>query len=68
MQEASRLLRTHPRAKIAAIAELVGLDGAGNFFRTFRRFFGESPKTHRQGAARPDEVALTDDESARESA
>jgi LacI family transcriptional regulator len=50
MQEASRLLRTHPRAKIAAIAELVGLDGAGNFFRTFRRFFGESPKVHREGA------------------
>lgn len=51
MQEASRLLRTHPRAKIAAIAELVGLDGAGSFFRTFRRFYGESPSIHRQGSA-----------------
>ncbi|HEX2860459.1 MAG TPA: DNA-binding transcriptional regulator [Lacunisphaera sp.] len=50
MQEASRLLRTHPRAKVAAIAELVGLDGTGTFFRTFRRFFGESPRVHRLGA------------------
>ncbi len=50
MQEASRLLRTHPRAKVADIAGLVGLDGAGTFFRTFRRFFGESPRVHRQNA------------------
>jgi LacI family transcriptional regulator len=50
MQEASRLLRTHPRAKIGAIAELVGLDGTGTFFRTFRRFFGQSPGEHREAA------------------
>jgi LacI family transcriptional regulator len=68
MQEASRLLRTHPRAKIAAIAELVGLDGARSFFRTFRRFFGESPGLHRQGAARSDRRAAEPEESARESA
>jgi LacI family transcriptional regulator len=68
MQEASRLLRTHPRAKVAAIAELVGLDGAGSFFRSFRRFFGESPKVHRQGAARAPDPALDRDESARETA
>ncbi len=68
MQEASRLLKAHPRAKIAAIAELVGLDGAGNFFRTFRRFFGESPKVHRLGGAQADEAALVQAEPARESA
>jgi LacI family transcriptional regulator len=68
MQEASRLLRAHPRAKIAAIAELVGLDGAGSFFRTFRRFFGESPSLHRQGVAGSDSRALATDEPARESA
>ena len=68
MQEASRLLRAHPRAKIAAIAELVGLDGAGNFFRTFRRFFGESPKVHRLGTARTDGAPVSSEESTRESA
>jgi LacI family transcriptional regulator len=68
MQEASRLLRTHPRAKISAIAELVGFDGAGSFFRVFRRFFGESPSVHRQGTARGDEVELASEISARESA
>lgn len=67
MHEASRLLRTHPRAKIAAIAELVGLDGAGSFFRTFRRFFGESPSTHRQGESRSGNTTEVE-ESARESA
>jgi LacI family transcriptional regulator len=68
MQEASRLLRTHPRTKIAAIAELVGLDGAGSFFRIFRRFFGESPTLHRQGVAPADGRVVEPDESARESA
>jgi LacI family transcriptional regulator len=68
MQEASRLLKTHPRAKIAAIAELVGLDGAGSFFRAFRRFFGESPKTHRKGAERSNEVSVPRGEPERESA
>lgn len=68
MQEASRLLRTHPRAKIAAIAELVGLDGAGTFFRTFRRFFGESPNHHRRGSAPGRTSAEELADSARESA
>jgi hypothetical protein len=51
MQEASRLLTTYPRAKIAEIAELAGFAGAGNFFRTFRRFFGLSPQAHRARVA-----------------
>jgi LacI family transcriptional regulator len=51
MHEASRLLRAHPRAKVADIAELVGLERAGTFFRIFRRFFGESPTLHRQVVA-----------------
>ncbi|BET68874.1 DNA-binding transcriptional regulator [Opitutales bacterium ASA1] len=50
MQEASRLLCTHPRAKVADVAALVGVEGAVTFFRTFRRFFGESPREHRQNA------------------
>lgn len=49
MQEASRLLRTYPRAKVGDIADLVGFEGRDAFFRTFRRFFGESPKAHRLG-------------------
>lgn len=53
MEEASRLLRTHARAKVADIAGLVGLGGEATFFRTFRRFFGESPGEHRLAATRP---------------
>lgn len=68
MQEASRLLRTHPRAKVANIAELVGFDGAGTFYRTFRRFFGESSKAHRQSAVLAAGIAVEAKESARESA
>jgi LacI family transcriptional regulator len=67
MQEASRLLRAHPRAKVAAVAELVGLDGTGTFFRTFRRFFGESPKVHRLGPTRAP-LATEAGEPTRESA
>ena len=52
MQEASRLLRTHARARVADIAGLVGLGGEAAFFRTFRRYFGESPGEHRLAAAR----------------
>jgi LacI family transcriptional regulator len=51
MQEAARLLTAHPRAKSADIAALVGLAGAGNFFRTFRRFYGMTPRDHREHAA-----------------
>ncbi len=51
MYEASRLLTTHARAKCSDIAALVGLGGGRNFFRTFRRFFGRSPKAHREWAA-----------------
>ena len=47
MREASRILRTHPRAKSSEVAALVGIAGAGTFFRAFRRFFGVSPKAHR---------------------
>jgi LacI family transcriptional regulator len=50
MREASRLLRLHPRAKSSEIAALVGITGAGSFFRTFRRFFGMNPKAHRHSA------------------
>ncbi len=51
MYEASRLLTTHARAKCSDIAALVGLGDERNFFRTFRRFFGMSPKAHREWAA-----------------
>lgn len=71
MQEASRLLRTHQRAKVSDIAELVGLSRAGSFFRTFRRFFGESPKVHREcatrvAATRLDGLVLKNEELTRE--
>lgn len=52
MQEASRLLTTHPRVKITEVAELAGFAGAGNFFRTFRQFYGMSPLAHRARAVR----------------
>ena len=51
MREASRLLKTHPRAKSTEIASLIGITEAGTFFRTFRRYFGMSPKAHRVWAA-----------------
>jgi len=57
MQEASRLLTTHPRVKITEIAELAGFAGAGNFFRTFRQFYGMSPHAHRARAVR--ELSVT---------
>ncbi|MBE2215573.1 MAG: XylR family transcriptional regulator [Opitutaceae bacterium] len=47
MNEASRLLKDHPRTKVSTIAELVGIAGAGNFFRTFRRHFGVTPTAYR---------------------
>lgn len=50
MREASRLLRLHPRAKSSEVAALVGITGEGSFFRTFRRFFGMTPKAHRHWA------------------
>ena len=53
MREASRLLKAHPRAKSSEIAALVGIPGAGTFFRTFRRYFGTSPSSHRE-TAEPD--------------
>ena len=53
MNEASRLLKDHPRTRIAAIAELVGLPGAGNFVRTFRRHFGMTPASYRATHAVP---------------
>jgi LacI family transcriptional regulator len=68
MQEASRLLRAHPRAKVSAIGELVGLRGAGNFFRTFRRHFGESPRAHRETARRAEESLLPHEKAELESA
>jgi len=68
MEEASRLLRTHPRAKVADIAGLVGLDGETTFFRTFRRFFGESPGEHRQSAVREAGAAAEPGEPARATA
>ena len=67
MQEASRLLRTYPRAKVGDIADLVGFEDSGAFFRIFRRFFGESPKAHRLGKA-PAGIAAEAGESTRESA
>lgn len=51
MNEASRLLKDHPRTRIGAVADLVGLPGAGNFFRTFRRHFGVTPASYRAGYA-----------------
>jgi LacI family transcriptional regulator len=68
MQEASRMLRSHPRAKVGAIAELVGFGPAGNFFRTFRRYFGESPNVHRQGNLRSTAIIVEVGESTRASA
>lgn len=68
MQEASRLLLKHPRAKVKAIAELVGFDGSGTFFRTFRKYYGESPRQHRLGAAGGAELRSEDKESRRASA
>jgi LacI family transcriptional regulator len=68
MQEASRMLRTHPRAKVGAIAELVGFGAAGSFFRTFRRYFGESPSVHRQSSSRATDVIAGIGESTRASA
>jgi LacI family transcriptional regulator len=52
MREASRLLKTHQRAKSAEIAALVGLPGERTFFRTFRRYFGMSTSAHRDWAVR----------------
>lgn len=57
MREASRLLKVHPRAKSSEIAALVGITGEGTFFRTFRRYFGMSPGSHRDWAAH---ASLTD--------
>lgn len=51
MREASRLLKVHPRAKSSEVAALVGITGEGTFFRTFRRYFGVSPKIHRAWSA-----------------
>lgn len=48
MQEASRLLAAHPRAKISDISELVGMNLTGNFFRSFRRYYGMSPNTYKK--------------------
>lgn len=67
MQEASRLLRTYPRAKVGDIADLVGFEGSDAFFRTFRRFFGESPKAHRLGKVQAG-IAAEADEPTRVSA
>jgi LacI family transcriptional regulator len=58
MEEASRLLRAHPRAKVAEISELVGYEVPRNFFRTFRRHFGESPHVHRRPVLTPTESGL----------
>lgn len=68
MQEASRMLRMHPRAKVGAIAELVGFGVAGNFFRTFRRHFGESPHVHRQNGPQSTDVIVEAGESTSASA
>ncbi len=59
MQEASRLLKAHPRAKCSDIGVLIGLADAGTFYRTFRRFFGVSPMMHRAWAARTPNPAGT---------
>ncbi len=48
MQEASRLLRAHARARIPEVAEHVGYTDTRTFFRAFRRHFGESPAVHRR--------------------
>lgn len=53
MREASRLLKQHPRANCSEVAGLVGISGAGTFFRTFRRHFGVSPQVHRDWAESP---------------
>lgn len=44
MNEASRFLQDKPRAKSDEIAARVGFIGRGTFFRTFRRYYGTSPK------------------------
>ena len=61
MQEASRLLKAHARARIAEIAGLVGFSDPRTFFRAFRRHFGHSPSDHR----RVDACDLTATESLR---
>lgn len=58
MREASRLLMTHARARSSDIAALVGLAGAGTFFRTFRRYFGTTPGQYREHVARGQVAAL----------
>jgi len=47
MREASRLLKMHPQTKCSAVAALIGLGEGRTFFRTFRRYFGMSPRAHR---------------------
>lgn len=56
MNEAIRLLRDHPRTKITAIAELVGMSGSANFIRTFRRHFGTTPSAYRFSHAGAEEA------------
>jgi LacI family transcriptional regulator len=56
MQEASRLLRAHARARIPEVAEHVGYTDTRTFFRAFRRHFGESPNVHRR--VPPDHLAV----------
>lgn len=51
MNEASRLLRDHPKTKISTVAELVGLPEPGSFLRTFRRHFGVTPSEFRHHLA-----------------
>ena len=53
MQEASRLLKGCPQSKCSEVAALVGFGDGRTFFRTFRRYFGMSPKEHREGGAQP---------------
>lgn len=57
MREASRLLKTHARARSSDVAELVGLGGPRTFFRAFRRYFGVSPKAHRDWAAQSSDAS-----------
>jgi LacI family transcriptional regulator len=52
MQEASRLLKMCPQSKCSEVAALVGFGDGRTFFRTFRRYFGTSPREHREGGAR----------------
>lgn len=47
MKAASRILRSRPEVTGAQVAALVGIAGAGTFFRAFRRFHGTSPGAHR---------------------